>query len=351
MGYIDTVYGRARANPRAIAFVDGANELVMGAAARAAKEGVARPVLIGEERLLRALCAERGHDPACFLFADVDDDRKTEELVERFTPLPESMLSRKGVAKRIADPLYRALIMEALGEVDATFAGFDSTTGDVVLGAQTIIGLSEEAVVASSFGLVEVDGFEGAQGNLIGFGDSTVCVNPSSEELADIAIACCDSFRTLVGRDARCALLSYSTCGSASGDEVSRVADAVARARLRRPDLAIDGEFQLDAAVNEAIAAKKVKRHSEVAGRADLLVWPSLGAGNIGIKLMQQFGSVRTYGAFLQGFRKPVCELSRGDTAQTLLDSIAFASVLAADATCPPAGSERPAAGKEAAHV
>ena len=303
----------------------------MGAAARAAERGTARPVLIGAEEELRDLCRKRRHDEALFAFADVADEAYGAQLVDRFAPPEGSMLSRKGVAKRVSDPLHRALIMEAVGDVDATFAGFDSTTGEVVLAAQTVIGRKEGIVTPSSFGIVETERFADAQGPLIGFGDSTVCVSPNPEMLACIAISCCDTFRTLVGRTPRCAMLSFSTCGSASDDEAEKVRRAVAIAQRQRPDLIIDGEFQLDAAMNAVIAAKKVKRESAVAGRADLLVWPCLEAGNIGIKLIQQFGDVKTYGAFLQGFKKPVCELSRGDTAQTLFDGIAFASVLAAE--------------------
>jgi phosphate acetyltransferase len=160
--------------------------------------------------------------------------------------------------------------------------------------------------------------------------DGAVCLEPTSEELASIAVSCCDTFAALMGREARCALLSYSTRGSGAGPAVDRVRAAVQLAKTQRPDLMIDGEFQADAAISRRIAAKKVKQSSEVAGRADVLVFPDVGACNIGSKLVQLLAKARSYGPVYQGFRLPVLDCSRGDTDERVFDNIALCSVLAA---------------------
>jgi len=329
MGFIDDIYSKAHANPKRVALPEAANPVILQAAETIAGLGIATPVIVGEAAPLRAQAAELGIDQGRFEFADTADGELTARLVDAYAALPGVMLGRRSIAGRVTDPLYMALILEALGEVDCTFAGLDATTTEVILAGQTIIGFAPGITETSSFGVLEIEGFHGGEGGLLGFGDSAIATNPTSEELAGIAIACCDSIHALTDWTPRCALLSYSTCGSGSGPDVDRVVEAVAIARAARPDLAIDGEFQLDAAINPAVGAKKVKRGSPVAGRANIVIWPDLGVGNIGLKLVQQLTPSRTYGPVLQGFAKPVCDCSRGDTLQTVVDNIAMSVVMA----------------------
>ena len=158
-------------------------------------------------------------------------------------------------------------MLQALGKVDVTFAGLTHSTGDVIMAGQMVVGLQEGISTISSVGIFNIPGYEGSEGALLGFGDSAVCTNPDAEQLASIAISACDTVRSLVGWEPRCALLSYSTCGSGEGPLVDKVVEAVKTANQLRPDLAIDGEFQLDSAINPKVAAKKVKRESRVAGK------------------------------------------------------------------------------------
>ena len=232
----------------------------------------------------------------------------------------------------MSDPLYFALMMEAVDEVDVTFAGINSATGDIIYAAQTIVGLKSELEVASSVGIAKLPNYTFSDGsNLIAVGDCAVCPNPSASELASIAISTCDTIKSVTGWEPRCAMLSYSTDGSGSGELVEKVKMAVKLASERRPDLKIDGEFQLDSAINPDVALKKVKRESEVAGKANILIFPDLNAGNIGVKLIQTFGTADAYGPLLQGFKKICSDCSRSAPVSELVGNILFSIVRAGD--------------------
>ena len=329
MSFMDGIYEKAKAANKRVAFPEAQNERLMKGAAEVVKLGFAKAVLVGDEAQLRALCVERSIDTALFEFVDINDSEYQQDIITRYLQLPDIVLGAKGLAKRVKDPVNMALIMEAVGDVDCTFAGIETTTREVVLAAQSIIGLADGISTVSSFGVLEIEGYEGREGNLIGFGDSSVCVAPNAEQLASIAISCCDSLHKLLDWTPHCALLSFSTCGSGSGASVGVVVEAREIANKLRPDLDIDGEFQLDAAVNAAIGAKKVKRESEVAGRANIIIWPDLNVGNIGLKLVQQFAKSRTYGPSLQGLKKIVCDCSRGALPNEIVDGVAISVVLA----------------------
>lgn len=329
MGFIESVYEIAKGNCPRMAFPECENETIMRAARRAADEGVVQPVFVGSETGIRELANERAISLDGIEVVDLGDEGFCSGLAERYGELPPRMIGAKGLARRMGIPLYPALAMEALGDVDVTFAGLDTSTYEMLMAAQGIIGLAEGIPTPSSFAVAEIPGFAGGQGNVIGFGDVAVNTDPDSEVLAGIAISCCDSFRGLFGRPARCAMLSYSTLGSGSGPSVDIVREAVGLAQTQRPDLMIDGEFQLDAAVNESIGAKKVERESDVAGRADLLVLPSLSVGNVFIKTLQQFAGAHTYGPIYQGFAQPVVDCSRGDDEARVFDAIAMGAAMA----------------------
>ncbi len=158
-----------------------------------------------------------------------------------------------------------------------------------------------------------------------------MATNPNAAELASIAIATCDTVKAVTGWEPKCAMLSYSTLGSGQGELVDRVATAVKLAQEKRPDLKIDGEFQLDTAIVPEVAQKKVKRASEVAGQANILIFPDLNAGNIGVKLIQQFGHANAYGPLLQGFKKICSDCSRGAPVAELVGNIVFSVVRAGE--------------------
>ena len=220
--------------------------------------------------------------------------------------------------------MWYAMVMEELGDVDCTFCGHTNTTGDVLMAAQTIIGLKEGVDVPSIFALVETAGFEGPEGNVICFADCGLNPEPTASELASIAISAADNVAAIMGWEPRVGFLSYSTCGSGAGSSVDRVNEAISLVRERRPDIAADGEFQLDAAIDEAVAAKKVGRDSAVAGRANVLIFPDLNSANLAVKIVQRFAHGAAYGHTLSGFKCPVADSSRGATVDEIVGDIAM---------------------------
>lgn len=330
MSFIDSIHIQAKQNKKRVVVSECTNELMMRASVRAVQAGVADIIFVGNRGEIEAVALKCELDISGVAIIDVGDEAYKEQLVERYALLPNKPMGKKFVARRIGEPLYMAMVMEAVGDADCTFGGLDTTTYEFILAASSIIGRADGVTTPSAFILMEIEGFSGEQGNCFGMSDGAICLEPTSEDLACIAISCCDTFSALMGRSARCALLSSSTDGSGSGAPIDRMREAVAIANEQRPELAIDGEFQADAAVNARVAAKKVKRPSEVAGRADVLVFPDAAACNIGSKLIQQYAKVRSYGPIYQGFRLPFLDCSRGDTEDTIFNNIALCSVLAA---------------------
>ena len=329
MDILESVFERAAADPQRMAFPEATEERILTASRECVDRGIIIPVLVGDPAAIRAAAAQYGIDLAGMELFDSTDEAAVDELVAAYYQT-NTMLSEKTLKRRaMRDCMYTALYLLALGRVDAMLAGFVHTTGDTVAAGSLIVGLEDGIITPSSIGVLKIPGYQGPEGELLAVGDSAVCVDPGPEELASIAIAACDTVQELLGWQPRCAMLSYSTDGSAESGLVEKVRAAIKVAREKRPDLLIDGEFQLDAAINPEIAAKKVKRDSPVAGRANVLIWPDLNVGNIGIKLVQNFAKADAYGPLLQGFRKVVCDCSRSAPLTELVGNIAMAAVRA----------------------
>ena len=329
MSLMDTMRARAIANPQRVAFPEANDPIMMKAIGALTEAGIAQCYAVGNPDELTQVAAENNVSLKNVIIVDLSDDVPLEQLTKRYLAHPHCMFKEKGVRRRLAKPLERALIMQALDDVDITFAGITYSTGDVILGGQTIIGLADGIDTISSMGIFDIPNWEGSEGNLLGFGDSAVCQNPNSEQLASIAISCCDTLHALTGWEPRCALLSYSTDGSGDGELVEKVVNARNIANERRPDLAIDGEFQLDSAISPRTAGRKVKRESKVAGKANLIVWPDLNVGNVGVKLVQQFAHANAYGPMLQGFKKIVCDCSRSADVDEIVGNVIMSCVRA----------------------
>lgn len=330
MSILDQIYEKAKSNPQRVAFPEAENEKMMQAAFETGRDGYIIPILVGNVIAIKSLIAERGFDENVFRFVDIDDEAYRDEIIAKYVKLPGALLKEKALARRMKDPLYFAMVMEAVGDAEVTFAGIDNTTGDVLLAGQMVIGLKPGISTISSIGLCDIPGFEGSEGSLLAVGDSAVCTNPTSEQLASIAISACDTVSSLLDWEPRCAMVSYSTLGSGQGELIDKVVEGVRIANELRPDLAIDGEFQFDSAISPAVAAKKVNRESKVAGKANVIIWPDLNVGNVAVKLIQQFGKADAYGPMLQGFNKVVCDCSRGAPVSEIKGNIVISAVRAA---------------------
>lgn len=295
------------------------------AARRVADDGIGIPMLVSPADVIRATAEEAGIDLAGMQIVDTSDADALEELASRFMDAGKPrMLSAKGIRRKLKNPMWWAMVMEELGDVDCTFCGHVNTTGDVLMCAQMTIGLAEGVDVPSILALVETPGFEGPEGGVICFTDCGLNPEPNASELASIAISAADGVRSIMGWEPRVGFLSFSTKGSGAGQSVERVREALDLVHERRPDIAADGELQLDAAIDEAVAAKKVGGASEVAGRANVLVFPDLNSANIAVKLVQRFAKGAAYGHTLNGFAKPVADSSRGATVDEIVGDIAM---------------------------
>ena len=297
MSVLDSIYAKAKENLQKVAFPEATNEKMMQAAYETGRDGYIIPVLVGDAAELKKLAEERGYDPSVFTFVDINDEEYKNKVIEAYVAREDTMLKAKALGRRMQDPLYFAMAMQKVGEADVTFAGIDNTTGDVLLAGQMMIGLKPGISTVSSIGLADIPGYQGSEGSLLAIGDSAVC---------------------------------YSTLGSGSGELIDKVKEGLRIANEQRPDLAIDGEFQLDAAIVPAVAAKKVNRESKVAGKANVLIWPDLNVGNTAVKLIQQFGHADAYGPMLQGFNSIVCDCSRGAPVSEIKGNVVISAVRAA---------------------
>ena len=230
--------------------------------------------------------------------------------------------------KIVRDPLYFATMMVKLDDADGMVSGAVHTTGDLLRPGLQIIKTAPGVSCVSSFFIMLVPGSKYGENGLLLFSDCAVNPNPNEDQLAAIAIATAETAKNLCKMDPRVAMLSFSTMGSADGDLVQKVRNATEKAKELRPDLNIDGELQLDAAIVEKVAAQKAP-NSAVAGKANVLVFPDLQAGNIGYKLVQRFANAEAIGPICQGFAKPINDLSRGCCSDDIVKVVAITAVQA----------------------
>jgi phosphate acetyltransferase len=299
---------------------EGEDERILASAQQLSEAGMARPVLLGSQAAVHARAQALGLSLEGCEVRDPQVDAALPAYASRLAATRAKM--SRGMAERMLKrALYFAGAMVAAGDAAAMVGGVANPTRRVIEAGLLTIGLAPAIATPSSYFLMIVPGAAGARAYI--FADCAINADPDAQQLADIAIASADSARGLIDDPPRVALLSFSTHGSASHVRIDKVRQALDRVRRLRSDIAIDGELQADAAIAPAVAAKKVRGLSAVAGRANVLIFPDLDAGNIAYKLVQQLAGAQAIGPFLQGFAKPVADLSRGASVEEILATVA----------------------------
>jgi len=329
MSMIDMIKDKACKNVKTIVLPEGDEKRTVEAAVIIKKEGLAEPILIGNAEKIAAVAKEIGVDITGVKIEDPENSAKNEEYTKQLYELRKAKgLTEEDAAKLVLDPMYYGIMMVKLGDADGLVSGAVHTTGDMLRPALQIIKTKPGMKIVSSSFLMDCPNKSLGENGLLVYADCVVVPCPTAEELASIAIAAADTAKVLCGiEEPRVALLSFSTKGSAKHELVTKVQQAVEIAHQQAPDLLLDGEMQFDAALVPEVGASKAKG-SPVAGRANVLVFPDLQAGNIGYKITQRIGGADCF-AVLQGLAKPCNDLSRGCSVADIVNTVACTAVQA----------------------
>ncbi len=327
---IEKIKGKAKELGKTIVLPESDDERVLLATEVILKESFAKVVLIGDEEKIKYDSKSVGADIEGAKIIDPKKFEKMDEYVEELVQLRKKKGMTEQLARQIlkTEPRYFGSMMVRLGDADGMVAGSASPTADVLRAAIQVIGTKPGLKTVSSCFIMVLDEKAKSYGDdgILIFSDCGVVPHPNAEQMADIATSAAHSARQ-IGLDPRVALLSFSTMGSAKHECVDKVQEAAKILKNRSVDFKFDGELQADAALVPGVAEKKAPG-SEVAGKANVLVFPNLSAGNIGYKLVQRLGNAEAYGPILQGLSKPVNDLSRGCSVEDVVNVTAITAVL-----------------------
>ncbi len=325
MGIVDRFIKQAKTKTGSVVLPEGTDERIIQAARQIKDDGIADPILLGAAEEVQTAAKQAG--------VSLDGiqviDPKTSDKLEAYTAIYAKSREMKATiaARMVKRALFFGGMMVAQGDADTMVAGVAHATATVIQAGALTVGYAPGIETASSFFLMVIPDFQGQKDKPFIYADCAVNIAPNPAELADIALASHASGEKLLGEPARTAMLSFSTKASASHDDIDKVTAALAIIKERAGGaggLKIDGEFQADAAILSKVAAKKVKEPSEVAGQANVLIFPDLDAGNIAYKLTQYMANAQAIGPFLQGFARPISDLSRGASAQDVVATTAI---------------------------
>jgi len=328
MNFIDTIKKRARQNKKTIVLPESMDKRTFEAAEKVLQEDIANIIIIGtDEEINKNL---NGRDISSATVINPQTSELTEELINEFVELRKNkgMTYDKAKELLLTDYMYYACMLVKLKKADGVVSGACHSTANTLRPSLQIIKTKPDSLLVSAFFLMDVPNCEYGEDGIFVFADSGLEQNPNPERLAAIAVSSAESFKLLVEKEPLVAMLSHSTVGSASHPDVDKVVEAVKIAKEKYDNYKIDGEFQLDAAIVPSIAKSKAP-NSDVAGHANVLVFPDLDAGNIGYKLVQRLAKAEAYGPITQGIAAPINDLSRGCSADDIVGVVAITAVQA----------------------
>ncbi len=329
MSFIEEIKNRARKEIKTIALPESNDIRTLEAVDKILKENFAKVILIGNEKSILELAKTKNLDVAKATMIDPKESTEYEEYVEKFYELrKEKGMTIEKAKELMLDPVYFAMMMVKLGKADGLVSGAAHSTADTLRPALQILKTAPGTKLVSAFFVMCVPDCEYGENGTFVFADSGLNENPNADQLSEIAISSSKSFESLVGKKSNVAMLSYSTYGSAKSELVDKVVEATKLVKEKAPELSVDGELQLDAAIVPTVAKSKAPG-SSVAGKANTLVFPDLNTGNIAYKLVQRLAKAEAYGPLCQGIAKPVNDLSRGCSAEDIVGVVAITAVQA----------------------
>ena len=328
MGFIDEIKAKAKADKKTIILPESMDTRTWEAAEKILKEGLANLIILGSPEEVEKY--GKGYDVTGATIIDPATYEKTEEYLDLFVELRKKKGLTKEEARKqaLSDYAYYGCLMIKAGDADGMVSGACHSTANTLRPCLQIIKTKPGCKLVSAFFLMIVPNCEYGEDGVFVFGDCGLNQDPNPEELAAIAASSAESFEQLTGKKAKVAMLSHSTKGSAKHDLVTKVVEATKIAKEQYPELDVDGELQLDAALVPSVAASKAP-DSTVAGQANVLIFPNLDAGNIGYKLVQRLAKAEAYGPVTQGIGAPVNDLSRGWFADDIVGVVAITAVQA----------------------
>ena len=329
MSFIESIKQRAKQDIKTIILPEAEDKRVLEAASKVIKEGFAKVILIGDKEQVENDIKENNIDLTGVEIIDIKTSTRKQEYAQKLFELRQAKgMTEEEATKLIEEPIYYGMMMLKLGEADGLVSGAAHSTSNTLRPALQILKTAPNTKLVSAFFVMCVPNCEYGEHGTFVYGDSGLVENPNSDELSEIALSSAKSFENLVGAEPKVAMLSYSTYGSAKSELTEKVIEATKLVKEKAPDLLVDGELQVDAAIIPEVSKSKAPG-SPIEGNANVLIFPDLNAGNIGYKLTQRLAKAEAYGPLCQGIAKPVNDLSRGCSADDIAGVVSITAVQA----------------------